>query len=152
MYALDGKERVQGIEVDAAGNLTDKWKIFGGYVYQQSEQLSGTPSSTSSPGNTLPNTPNQSASLWTTYDLPNNFTIGTGFNFVDQRYALVNDLNSAPGYAIQQAMVGYTINKNVSIQLNVYNLWDAQYIDLVGAHQVVPGAGRTFVFSTSFKF
>ena len=152
VYALDGKERVQGIEVDAAGNLTDKWKIFGGYVYQQSEQLSGTPSSTSSPGNTLPNTPNQSASLWTTYDLPNNFTIGTGFNFVDQRYALVNDLNSAPGYAIQQAMVGYTINKNVSIQLNVYNLWDAQYIDLVGAHQVVPGAGRTFVFSTSFKF
>jgi len=152
VFALNGKERVQGVEVDAAGNLTDKWKIFGGYVYQRSQQLTGTPSSTSSPGNTLPNTPSQSASVWTTYDLPDNFTIGTGFNFVDQRYALVNDVNSAPGYWLQQAMVSYRINKNVSVQLNVYNLWDAQYIDLVGAHQVVPGPGRTVIFSTSFKF
>ena len=152
VYALDGKDRVQGVEVDAAGNLTDKWKIFGGYVYQQSEQLTGTKSSTSSPGNTLPNTPNQSASVWTTYDLPDNFTIGTGFNFVDQRYALVNDLNSAPSYWIQQLMVGYRVNKNVSVQLNVFNLWDSEYIDLVGAHQVVPGPGRTIIFSTSFKF
>ena len=151
-YALDGKDRVQGVEVDAAGNLNERWKLFGGYVYQQSEQLSGTPSSTSSPGNTLPNTPNQSASVWTTYDLPSNFTLGTGFNFVDQRWALVNNLNSAPGYWIQQVMAGYKINKNVSIQLNVYNLWDSKYIDLVGAHQVVPGPGRTIVFSTSFKF
>jgi catecholate siderophore receptor len=152
VYALNGKERVQGVEVDAAGNLTDKWKIFGGYVYQRSQQLTGTTSSTSSPGNTLPNTPSQSASVWSTYDLPQGFTIGTGFNFVDQRYALVNDLNSAPGYWLQQAMVSYHINKNVTVQLNVYNLWDAQYIDLVGAHQVVPGPGRTVIFSTSFKF
>jgi catecholate siderophore receptor len=49
-------------------------------------------------------------------------------------------------------MVGYDVNKNVHLQLNVYNLWDSKYIDLVGAHQVVPGAGRTIIFSTSFKF
>jgi catecholate siderophore receptor len=152
VYALDGKERVQGVEVDAAGNITDKWKVFGGYVYQRSQQLTGTPSSTSSPGNTLPNTPSQSASLWSTYDLPDNFTIGTGFNFVDQRYALVNNLNSAPGYWLQQAMLAYHVNKNITMQLNVYNLWNEEYIDLVGAHQVVPGPGRTVIFSTSFKF
>jgi catecholate siderophore receptor len=152
VYVLGGKDRVQGIEFDAAGNLTDRWKLFGGYVYQQSEQLGGPRDSTSSPGNTLPNTPNQSASVWTTYDLPNNFTIGTGFNFVDQRWALVNNLNSAPGYWLQQAMIGYDVNKNVHLQLNVTNLWDSKYIDLVGAHQVVPGPGRTVIFSTSFKF
>ncbi|HEX4141610.1 MAG TPA: TonB-dependent siderophore receptor [Candidatus Methylacidiphilales bacterium] len=152
VYALNGKERVQGVEVDAAGDLTDRWKIFGGYVYQRGQQLTGDKSSTSSPGNTLPNTPSQTASVWTTYDLPDNFVIGTGFNFVDQRYALVNNVNSAPSYWIQQAMLGYQINKNVSVQLNVFNLWDAQYIDLVGAHQVVPGPGRTVIFSTSFRF
>jgi len=38
------------------------------------------------------------------------------------------------------------------VQLNVYNLWDTQFIDLVGAHQDVPGAGRTFIFTTSLKF
>ncbi len=150
VYTLGGKQRVQGIEVDVAGNLTNAWKVFGGYVYMQSEQLNGPRSS--SPGGTLPNTPNQTASLWTTYDLPDNFTVGTGFNFVDQRYALVNDVNSAPSYWIQSAMIGYTVNKNVHLQLNVTNLWNDEYIDLVGAHQVVPGAGRTIIFTTSFKF
>jgi catecholate siderophore receptor len=150
VYALAGKQRVQGVEVDAAGDLARNWHIFGGYVYMQSEQLTGPRSS--SPGGTLPNTPNQSASLWSTYDLPDNFTIGTGFNFVDQRYSLVNDVNSSPGYWTQQAMLGYAVNKNVHLQLNVYNLWNAEYIDLVGAHQAVPGAGRTIIFTTSFRF
>jgi outer membrane receptor for monomeric catechols len=38
------------------------------------------------------------------------------------------------------------------VQLNVYNIWDQQYIELVGAHQDVPGAGRTIIFTTRFKF
>jgi catecholate siderophore receptor len=49
-------------------------------------------------------------------------------------------------------MVSYAINKNVALQLNVYNLWDSQYYALVGAHQAVPGTGRTIIFTTSFKF
>jgi catecholate siderophore receptor len=150
VYELSGKQRVQGVELDAAGSITPEWKVFGGYVYMQGKALSG-PSS-ASPGNTLPNTPNQSASLWTTYELPWHLTLGTGAQFVDQRYSLVNDLNSTPGYWTQQAMLGYQVSKNVQVQLNVYNLWDKQYIDLVGAHQDVPGAGRTIIFTTSLKF
>jgi catecholate siderophore receptor len=150
VYTLSGKQRVQGVEFDAAGSITRDWKVFGGYVYMQSEVLSGPPSSF--PGNALPNTPNQSASLWTTYDLPYNFTLGTGGQFVDQRYSLVNELNSSPGYWTQQAMLAYKVSKNVDVQINVSNLWDKEYIDLVGAHQAVPGAGRTVIFTTSIKF
>lgn len=150
VYTLSGEQRVEGVEFDAAGSLTRDWKIFGGYVYMKSRVLSGPPSG--SPGNVLPNTPSQTASLWTTYDLPYNFTIGTGGQFVDQRYSLVNELNSSPGYWTQQAMLAYKVNKNVDVQLNVYNIWDKEYIDLVGAHQAVPGAGRTVVFTTSIRF
>jgi catecholate siderophore receptor len=150
VYDLAGKQRVQGVEFDAAGNITEEWKVFGGCVYMQSEALTGPPSS--SPGNTLPNTPNQSASLWTTYDLPWGITVGTGAQFVDQRYSLVNDVNSTPSYWTQQAMIAYKVSKNVDVQLNVYNIWDKEYIDLVGAHQDVPGAGRTVIFTTRFKF
>jgi len=150
VYDLSGKQRVQGVEFDAAGSLTRNWKIFGGYVYMTSRVLSGPPSSY--PGNSLPNTPSQSASLWTTYDLPCRLTLGTGAQFVDQRYSGVNDLNSAPGYWTQQAMVAYKISKNVDVQLNVDNIWDREFIDLVGAHQDVPGAGRTIIFSTRLRF
>ena len=150
VYALSGEQRVQGVEFDAAGSLTDNWKIFGGYVYMKSKVTSGPPSSF--PGNALPNTPQQTASLWTTYDLPYKFTIGTGFQFMDQRYSGVNNLNSSPDYWTQQAMLSYQVSKNVQIQVNAYNLWDKQYIDLVGAHQVIPGAGRTVIFSANLKF
>ena len=150
VYTLSGEQRVEGVEFDAAGNLTPEWKVFGGYVFMKSRVLSGPPSAY--PGNVLPNTPNQSASLWTTYDLPWHLTIGTGGQFVDQRYSGVNELNSAPGYWTQQAMLAYKVSKNVDVQLNVYNVWDKEYIDLVGAHQDVPGAGRTIIFTTSLKF
>jgi catecholate siderophore receptor len=150
VYDLAGKQRVQGVEFDAAGSLTKDWKVFGGYVYMPSESLSGPPSSY--PGHALPNTPQQTASLWTTYDLPWHLTLGTGGQFVDQRYSLINELNSTPGYWTQQAMLAWKVSKNVDVQLNVYNIWDQQYIELVGAHQDVPGAGRTIIFTTRFKF
>ena len=150
VYVLTGQQRVEGIEVDVAGNLTDDWKVFGGYVFMKSRVVSGPLSSY--PGNALPNTPQQTASLWTTYDLPYKFTLGTGVQVMDQRYSAVNDLNSSPGYWTQQAMMSYKVNKNVDVQVNVSNLWDKHYIDLVGAHQVVPGAGRTVIFSANLKF
>lgn len=150
VYVLSGLQRVAGVEFDAAGNLTRDWKVFGGYVYMKGRVVSGP--SPASVGNALPNTPSQTASLWTTYDLPYHFTIGTGGQFVDQRYSLVSDLNSSPGYWTQQVMVAYKVNKNVDVQLNVSNLWNEQYIDLIGAHQVVPGAGRTVIFTTRIKF
>jgi catecholate siderophore receptor len=150
VYVLTGLQRVDGVEFDAAGNLTPDWKVFGGYVYMKGKVINGPAGSFV--GNALPNTPSQTASLWTTYDLPWHFTIGTGGQFVDQRYSLVNDLNSSPGYWTQQALLAYKVNKNVTLQVNAYNLWDKQYIDLVGAHQVIPGAGRTVIFTTSIKF
>lgn len=150
VYTLSGEQRVEGVEVDAAGSLTDNWKVFGGYVFMKSRVVSGPPSS--DPGNTLPDAPQQTASFWTTYDLPYAFTIGTGVQVMDQRYSAVNDLNGSPGYVTQQAMLSYKVSKNVELQVNAYNLWDAQYIDLVGAHQVVPGAGRTVIFTANLKF
>ena len=34
---LDGEQRVQGFEIGAAGNITERWKVFGGYTYLDSE-------------------------------------------------------------------------------------------------------------------
>lgn len=150
VYILSGVQRVQGAEVDVAGSLTDEWKVFGGYAFMPSKVLSGPPNAY--PGNALPNAPQQSASIWSTYDLPCHWTVGTGFNYMDARYSGVNNLNCSPGYWTQQAMVAYHINKNIDLQMNVYNLWNEQYIDLVGAHQVVPGAGRTFVVTMNLKY
>src|SRR5690606_22991532 len=85
-YENAGKTRVDGIELTASGRLTDKWQVFAGYSYLDSELVdpgavgnrSGEVTSTVNPakGNELPNTPKNSFSLWTTYEVLPDLTIG----------------------------------------------------------------------------
>ena len=49
-------------------------------------------------------------------------------------------------------MARYPITEAVSLQLNAYNLTDEYYYDQIHPNHVVPGAGRTVLFSTHFKF
>ncbi len=148
VYTLGGQSRVQGFELGAAGNITDEWKIFGGYTYMHSAIIEGK----QFVGNRLPNTPSQSASLWTTYLLPAGFEVGTGAQFVDKRFENVNNLSTVDGYWKQDAMISYRINKNFDVQLNIMNLWGVEYIDVVGNNQNTPGDGRSFVLSATAKF
>lgn len=37
IIALEGKERVDGVELSVAGNVTDQWQLFGGYAFMDSE-------------------------------------------------------------------------------------------------------------------
>lgn len=149
VFALAGEQRVEGVEIGVQGALTKEWKVFGGYTYMTSDIVSGPPSSF--PGNQLPNTPNQSASLWTTYELPYHLTLGTGVQFVDKRYATVNNTTVADGYWTQQLMAGYKMTKNLEFQVNVYNLWDEKYIVATGSNSI-PGAGRSVVVSAEVEF
>jgi catecholate siderophore receptor len=153
-YILAGTTRVQGIDVGAQGNLTKEWKVYGGYTYLQSQILGNLAAAgaASTTGNQLPFTPEQSASLWTTYELPCHVTLGTGVQISDKQFGSTADTTSVPGYATQQAMLGYEATKNVSFQLNVYNLWDEHYIAVYGNGGAVPGPGRSITFTTSIKF
>jgi catecholate siderophore receptor len=51
-------------------------------------------------------------------------------------------------------MVGYEINKNVSIQLNLYNLADKFYLARVNnaGNRLVMGTPRSGLLSANFKF
>jgi catecholate siderophore receptor len=153
-YILAGTTRVQGIDVGAQGNLTKEWKVFAGYTYLQSAILGNLAANgaASTSGNQLPYTPNQSANFWTTYELPCHLTLGTGVQVNDKTYGSTANTASVPGYVTQQAMLGYKATKNVSFQVNVYNLWDEHYIAVYGNGGAVPGPGRSVTFTTSIKF
>jgi catecholate siderophore receptor len=58
----------------------------------------------------------------------------------------------APDYWLLDAMLGYQVSKNVSLQLNAFNLTDEDYIDRVGGGHFIPGAGRSAVLSANFNF
>lgn len=153
-----GEVRVEGVEFGVSGRITRDWTVYGGYAIMESEILK----SNSAPlyngvnvpeqGHKLSNTPEQSASLWTTYELPYRVTVGTGVNFVDKRYSNNIETSSVPGYWLQDALVSWKATDNLDLRLNVYNLWNEEYIDRVGGGHSIPGSGRTVILTASLKF
>jgi len=157
---LEGEQRVEGFEIGFAGNITEKWKVFGGYTYLQSEVLKSNTFTTdpdtgelkSQVGNSLPQVPEHSFSLWTTYALPWQVEVGAGAYYVGSRYSSTDNLREAPDYWTFDAMISKQFGKNVKAQINVYNLADEKYIDRVGGGHFVPGAGRTAMLTIGLAF
>ncbi|QIF02396.1 TonB-dependent siderophore receptor [Roseimicrobium sp. ORNL1] len=149
-FELSGEQVVQGAEFGINGNITDSWRVFAGYTYLDSEIEAS--ANADEVGNHVPNTPEHSFNLWTVYDLPYGFQIGAGAQYVGSRFN--NNLNQreAPDYWTFDAMLGYQVNENIAIRLNVYNLADEDYIDRVGGGHFVPGPGRSAVVSLNVKF
>jgi catecholate siderophore receptor len=152
-YENAGKTRVQGVELSASGKLTDKWQVFAGYAYMDSEQVDGGPLNRATDGNQLPNTPKNSASLWTTYQVTPKLTIGGGAFYVDDVFGNVANTTMVDSYVRYDAMAAYKLTKNVDLQLNVQNLTNETYYDKAfSTHFANQAAGRTALLSTNFHF
>ncbi|MBB5352830.1 catecholate siderophore receptor [Haloferula luteola] len=147
---LTGDQRVQGLELGVSGEVTDWWRLTGGYVFLDSEVRSS--GNLAEIGNELSNTPEQSFSLWNVFTFAEKFQAGIGTYYVDSRYSNNTNTRSAPSYWLFDAMFGWQATENVSVQLNVNNLFDKDYIDRVGGGHAIPGSGRTAMLSTRFSF
>ncbi|MDD2060559.1 TonB-dependent siderophore receptor [Pseudomonas sp. GD03860] len=162
-YENSGTTRVDGIELGASGKLTDKWQVFAGYSYLKSEavdpgeagnrngQLTG--GVNPAKGNELPNTPKNSFTLWSTYNVTDKLTLGGGAFYVDDVWGDLNNTVYVPSYVRYDAMASYKLTKNVDLQLNVQNLTDETYYDKAySAHFANQAAGRTALLTTSVHF
>lgn len=162
-YENAGESRVDGLELSASGKITDKWQVFAGYSYLKSELVdpgqkanrNGTinTAAISDKGNEMPNTPKNSFSLWTTYEVMPKLTIGGGAFYVDEVYGDTANTVYVPAYTRYDAMASYKLTKNIDLQLNVQNLTDKTYYDKAyAAHFASQAAGRTALLTTSFHF
>ena len=154
-YENAGKTRVQGVELSATGRITDKWQVFAGYAYMDSEQIDGgdMPLNRANNGNELPNTPKNSASLWTTYQVLPRLTVGGGAFYVDDVFGNVANTTMVESYVRWDAMAAYKLTKNIDLQLNVQNLTDETYYDKAfSTHFANQAPGRTALLSTNFHF
>lgn len=152
VVSLTGEQVVEGFEVGFTGSITDAWRVIGGYTYLTSEvKASAVPAEV---GSDISNTPQNSFSLWTVYDLPKGISVGVGTQYVDSRYSNNNrsTRQEAPDFALVNALASYAMNENVTFQLNVDNVFDEDYIDRVGGGHFVPGQGRSVILSASMNF
>lgn len=147
---LEGEQVVEGFEFGLSGEVTSWWNISTSYTHLDSEVTSSL--DPLEVGRELSNTPQNSFSLWNTFDLGGGFFAGGGPVFVDSRFNSTANLREAPSYTTWDAMIGYEVNENLTLRVNVYNLGDEDYLDRIGGGHAVPGAGRSVMFTASAKF
>lgn len=147
---LQGEQRVDGVELGVSGALGSRWQAFLGYTWMDSEVLmSNNPAEV---GRELANTPEHSASLWTTCRVRSDFEVGGGAQYVGDRFNNNTGTRVAPDYLLFDAMAAYDLNERITLRLNVTNLADERYIDRVGGGHFIPGAGRSAALTTALKF
>ena len=146
-------QEVSGVELGLAGMITDEWSVNAGYTWLDPTITDSTTSYTfrgitrSVVGNQINFTPEQAASLWTTY----NFTgllagleIGGGVTYQDDVFLKVQNTAIAPSYTSLDGYVSYGWDR-FRISLNGYNLSDELYYSQVHGNRVTPAQGRTFI-------
>jgi len=134
-----GKRQVEGVELGAIGRITPNWQITAGISTMDTEIKEGASTSgTNGVGAATRWSPDLTATLWTTYNVNSNLTIGGGARYTSKQKRVVDPTQNPatqagvpaiPSYAVADAMVAYKLNKNVDLQLNVYNLFDKFYIN-----------------------
>lgn len=147
---LDGLARVDGVELGVAGALTDKWQIYAGYSYLQSEIVKT--SNLAELGRALPSTPHNNFNLWTSYAITPDLTIGGGAQYQDDAFANTTNTAYVPAFWKFDAMAAYKVTRNSTLQLNVYNIGDAMYYAQYYAGHAVPASGRYAALSYRIRF
>lgn len=160
-YTNGGESKVDGIELGVNGNITDKWAVSAGYTYLDSESTKNGQScrngkctdQTVFNGNQMPNVPKSSATLWTTYQVLPQLSLGGGAVYSDKVYGDLANTKWVASYVRYDAMARYNINKDVNLQLNINNLSDKRYFTKAYAsHYATEAEGRSAVLSVNFKY
>ncbi|GAB2676851.1 TonB-dependent receptor [Aliiglaciecola aliphaticivorans] len=151
---LNGKQRVDGIELGLAGNLTDELSIIVAYTYQDSEVVNAEGDDESQIGYELPRTPRNSYSLWGRYDYSDALAFGLGAQYMGKRYnsSTPESREAADSYLIWDMMVSYQATEKLSLQLNGSNLTDEDYVDQLAGGHYIPGEGRYLSVTANYQF
>ncbi len=165
------KRHTDGLELEAAGRITDDWDIFAGVALMDPEIDEVAPSYVNASGTTVaaksniyvgkrpPNATDYTFNLWSTYKLGNGWKIGGGAEGKGDRAgygysatATTFDPNTAPAYVRFDGMLSHS-TKTYNLQLNVKNLFNTTYYDAIYINGpfVVPGTGRTFQVTWDYK-
>lgn len=157
-----GSARSKGVELGFAGQITEKWGISGGYVYQDVRSTNGgftTAGATlATDGKQLAKIPRHSFSVWTTYDMTERFTFGGGATYVGERVATYDSTTGVatailPSSWRVDVMASYAVSDSTKLQLNVNNLFDERiYGDSHVTQHVYTEPGRNFTLSLNHRF
>ncbi len=126
---LDGMVRVDGIELGASGNITERWSVFGGVTLLDTKiRRSANPAEV---GAKLPNVSETSFSMTTRYQVLDNLHLGGTATYASKKFGGTTVAGSTyvPGYWRFDAFGGYRVSEKVGVSFAVLNLTNKTYYD-----------------------
>lgn len=147
-----GEVRSRGIDLQLTGQLTDEVRLIGAYAYVDAEV---TEDNTLARGSRLLNVPEHSGSLLGVYEFLNGglrgLELGGGVNYVGDRSGNVSDSGfELPGYTTVDLLARYQASENLTLGLNLNNLFDRTYYERSYSNVwVMPGDPRNLSLSLS---
>jgi iron complex outermembrane recepter protein len=146
-----GEQKSRGVELDMAGEILPGWKVIATYAYtdafvSEDEDLPE--------GDRLSGVPENSASLWTTYEFQQGDLQGLGFGFGlyfvgDREVELPNSIQ-LDSYVRADAAIFYRRDK-YELALNFKNITGTEYYSTQGFF-ITPEAPFTVLGNVSVKF
>ncbi|PWK92096.1 catecholate siderophore receptor Fiu [Fulvimonas soli] len=156
-YYQIGKKRVQGVEITAVGKLTDDWAVSAGFTTMDTKVVTGA-AVTKDGSSVLAYTPKNAFTAWTTYHLPFGLTVGGGARYSGEMKRGTDGAVGTPAYTdaywVFDAMASYPVNPHFDLQLNVYNLFDKDYVAAINksGYRYTPGAPRSAMLTANIRF
>jgi catecholate siderophore receptor len=144
LLVLVGRQRSDGVEVSAGGAIRHGWDVRGGVTFLNPTILRSNDISSGVrvEGNRIGNVARRTASIWSTYRMPGNLSVGGGAFYVDDWYTSNDNVVRVDGYTRVDAVVAYRLAR-YEIAVNVRNLLDGRYYESSQSNmQILPAAGR----------
>ncbi|HEX7326076.1 MAG TPA: catecholate siderophore receptor Fiu [Rhodanobacteraceae bacterium] len=147
-YYQIGRQRVQGIELGALGQITRNWAITAGYTIMNAKVTHGTALAENGSDN-LPYTPKSAFTAWSTWQLPHRLTLGGGVRYSGAMQrghdGAIGTPASTQAYWVVDAMASYALSRHTRLRLNVYNLLNRAYVASINksGYRYLPGTPRS---------
>ena len=117
--------RTEGVEIQLAGQLTDRLQVNAGYSYLDGQQRNA--ATNAGQDLRLFQVPEHMASLWSKYDFNDQFAAGLGITHQSSQFARNDNSVRIPAFTRVDAALYYTVSEQFKVQLNVENLFDTTY-------------------------
>jgi len=136
-----GAQRTNGFELGLNGSVTRKWRMAGGYAFQDAKIVSATTAAIA--GKQVGQVPHNTFSLWNNYQFLPKLSAGLGIIQRSDMFVAVDNTVKLPGYVRADAAIFYSFNERWRIQANLENIFNkAYFINADSNTNISPGSPR----------
>ena len=152
-----GEVNSRGIEIEVSGEVIEGLKVIGGYSFIDATVTEATDGTE---GNRLPNTPENAASVFVTYDIydrgDDRLTVGGGVFYQDKRFTSVSNEVELPAFVTVDLVGAYAFTAgsiDLEARVGIKNLFNEEYfVSGDGDGIAFRGQPRTFSAGLRMRF